>query len=40
MPYFVKLQKNWQQCDAILWDFVLLIVIFLKLVSMTASFKG
>lgn len=40
MPYFVKLQKNWQHRDAILWDFVLLILIFLKLVSMTASFKG
>lgn len=40
MPYFVKLQKNRQQRDDILWDFVLLILIFLKLVSMTASFKG
>jgi len=40
MTCFVKLQKNWQRRDAILWDFVLLILIFLKLVSMTASFKG
>lgn len=40
MPYFVKLQKKWQQRDALLWDFVLLILICLKLVSMTASSKG
>lgn len=39
MPYF-ELQKIWQQWDAILWDSVVLILIFLKLVSMTASFRG
>jgi len=37
---FVKLQRNWWRCDAILWDFALLILIFLKLVSMTAIFEG